>query len=128
MKRYKSIDIIRGICMIIMLAGHMLNWWLIPKDQFDKIIRTQFKNSIVNENYISVQNDGTRHTPSVMSSISNPFTNYFSESDFISTVTFTPTTGQSIYDLQSNGSNVQLWQNPANPDQVHAVYMTACTW
>ncbi|MFX1392412.1 MAG: heparan-alpha-glucosaminide N-acetyltransferase domain-containing protein [Promethearchaeota archaeon] len=32
MKRYKSIDMIRGLCMIIMVAGHMLDWWLTEED------------------------------------------------------------------------------------------------
>ncbi|MFX1340187.1 MAG: heparan-alpha-glucosaminide N-acetyltransferase domain-containing protein [Promethearchaeota archaeon] len=32
MKRYKSIDIIRGIAVFGMVFGHILNWWIIPKD------------------------------------------------------------------------------------------------
>lgn len=32
MRRYKSIDIIRGLCMIFMVYGHIINWWLTPED------------------------------------------------------------------------------------------------
>jgi len=32
MKRYKTIDMIRGFCMIIMVGGHMLDWWLTAED------------------------------------------------------------------------------------------------
>ena len=32
MKRYKSIDIVRGIAVFGMVFGHILNWWLIPED------------------------------------------------------------------------------------------------
>ena len=32
MKRYKTIDMIRGLAMIIMVGGHMLDWWLTTED------------------------------------------------------------------------------------------------
>ena len=32
MKRYKTIDMIRGLSMIIMVGGHMLDWWLTAED------------------------------------------------------------------------------------------------
>lgn len=32
MKRYKCIDTIRGLAMVIMIGGHLLNWWLRPGD------------------------------------------------------------------------------------------------
>ena len=98
---------------------------LIPKAQYDKIVKMQLKNVIPNENYVVVQNSVVKYISPVTTTVTYPFTINFSESDFITSATFTPTTGQSIYDLQSNGSNVQLWQNPNNPDQIHAVYMTA---
>jgi hypothetical protein len=30
MKRIKSIDLIRGFCIFLMVLGHMLDWWIIP--------------------------------------------------------------------------------------------------
>jgi len=32
MKRLKSIDIFRGVAMIYLLVGHMVDWWLIPSE------------------------------------------------------------------------------------------------
>ncbi|TFG06190.1 MAG: DUF1624 domain-containing protein, partial [Promethearchaeota archaeon] len=32
MKRYKSIDVVRGIAILGMIFGHILNWWIIPED------------------------------------------------------------------------------------------------
>lgn len=46
-----------------------------------------------------------------------------SSSDFFINVSFSPTGGESIFDHQSNSSPVQLWQDPNNPQFIHAVYM-----
>jgi len=32
MKRYKSIDVARGVAVFGMVFGHILNWWLVPED------------------------------------------------------------------------------------------------
>ena len=32
MKRFKSIDIFRGLCIVMMICGHIINWWLRPED------------------------------------------------------------------------------------------------
>ena len=32
MKRFRSIDILRGICIFYMTFGHMVNWWISPTD------------------------------------------------------------------------------------------------
>jgi len=45
--------------------------------------------------------------------------------DLAWTITYKPTTGQSIYDLESNGTPVQIWQDPTTPDNIHAVFTTA---
>jgi len=45
--------------------------------------------------------------------------------DLAWTITYKPTTGQSIYDLESNGVPVQIWQDPTTPDNIHAVFTTA---
>ena len=118
--------IIAFTCNLVQADGR-----LIPKEQFDKIINMQYRVKIVGDALVGERMDGMNHNeitayrPTVISLITNPFTIDFSESDFILSATFTPTHGQSIYDLQSNGSTVQLWQDPVNPNNVHAVYMTA---
>ena len=32
MKRFRSIDIFRGICIFYMTFGHMVNWWISQGD------------------------------------------------------------------------------------------------
>ena len=32
MKRIKSIDTIRGCCIVLMVLAHMLSWWVRPED------------------------------------------------------------------------------------------------
>lgn len=104
---------------------------LIPQAQYDKIVGMQYKVKIVGDALVGervdgkVNNDVIVYRPTVISLYTSPFTITHGESDFVTSTTYTPTTGQSIYDLQSNGSCMQLWQNPNNPDQVHSVYMTA---
>lgn len=39
------------------------------------------------------------------------------------TATFTDIGARTTYDLCSNGSPVNVWQNPSNPDYVHAVFV-----
>ena len=98
---------------------------LIPQAQYDKIVGMQYKVKIVGDALVGermdgkVHNDVTVYRPTVISLYTSPFTITYGESDFVTTTTYTPTTGQSIYDMQSNGSAVHLWQNPINPDQVH---------
>jgi hypothetical protein len=46
-----------------------------------------------------------------------------SSSDFYVSVNFSPTGGTSIFDQQSNACPMQLWQDPVNPQFLHAVYM-----
>ena len=104
---------------------------LIPQAQYDKIVGMQYKVKIVGDALVGVRMDGKVNNdvivyrPTVISLYTSPFIITHGESDFVTSTTYTPTTGTSIYDLQSNGSNMQLWQNPTNPDQVHSVYMTA---
>ena len=103
---------------------------LIPKAQYDKVVNMQYKVVMVGDALVGVKvgstfNNVTVYPPTVISLITSPFTINLSESDFITSATFTPTSGQSIYDLQSNGVPVHIWQDPVTPDNIHAVYMTA---
>jgi len=118
--------IIAFTCNLVQADGR-----LIPKEQFDKVINMQYKVKIVGDALVGERMDGknqneiTAYHPTVISLITSPFTTNLSEADFIISATFTPTHGQSIYDLQSNGSPMQIWQNPSYPNQIHTVYMTA---
>ena len=44
---------------------------------------------------------------------------------WIGNVTFIPTGGTSIYDLQSNASPEHIWQDPNIPANIHTVYMSS---
>jgi len=118
--------IIAFTCNLVQADGR-----LIPKEQFDKIINMQYRVKIIGDALVGERMDDKNHNeitsyrPTVISIIKNPFTINLSETDFIISATFTPTTGYSIYDLQSNGCPVQLWQDPVTPNNIHAVYMTA---
>ena len=104
---------------------------LIPKEEFNKIIRTQYRIKIVGDALVGERID--RKVNDVMKNIrpmsnitfSVPVISINNQTDFISQITYTPTGGQSIYDLQSNGCAVQLWQNHLYPEQIHAVYMSS---
>ena len=34
MKRLKSIDIFRGVAMVYVMVGHMVDWWTIPSEDW----------------------------------------------------------------------------------------------
>ena len=34
MKRIKSVDTIRGLCILLMILGHLMDWWIIPDDRW----------------------------------------------------------------------------------------------
>ena len=102
----------------------------IPKAQYDKIIRTQYKikivgDAVVGERIEKVNTVSKYHTSTIISRMTNPIINIPNELDLITLISFTPTNGQSIYDLQSNGCAVQLWQDPVTPDYIYAVYMAS---
>nr|MBC8484697.1 hypothetical protein [Bacteroidota bacterium] len=92
---------------------------LIPQAQYDKIVRMQYKVKIVGDALVGEKIDGRTHRNDVVvnqpinkSLFRGPSTISFGELDFVTSVSYTPTTGQSIYDLQSNGTPIHLWMNP----------------
>ena len=34
MKRIKSVDIIRGLCILLMILGHLIDWWIRIEDRW----------------------------------------------------------------------------------------------
>ena len=57
--------------------------------------------------------------------IKNKYSEYVSNGDFYANVYRVLTNGKSIYDLQSNGSPMQIWQDRERPQFLHAVYMVS---
>ena len=122
------------LSLLVVFSNNLLqaHGRLIPQDQYDKLLRMQYKVKIVGDALVGERIDVRTHSNDIVvnrpinkSFFKGPSTISFGELDFVTSVGYTPTTGQSIYDLQSNGSPVQIWQNPLYPDQIHAVYMTA---
>ncbi|MFC2092907.1 T9SS type A sorting domain-containing protein [Bacteroidota bacterium] len=102
---------------------------LIPQSQYDKVVGMHYKIKIVGDALVGEKidnkksHDAVSYRSPIISLITNPFTINYSESDFITSTTFTPTNGRTIYDMQSSGSPMQIWQNPNNPNDIHCVYM-----
>lgn len=96
--------------------------------QFSKaeqdFLRTPFKVVMKGDALVGVRADGMPNTyglPSV-----KDFVKKFSsgnKSGNAITATFVDIGARSIYDLCSNGSPVQLWQDPATPTNMHAVFV-----
>ena len=103
---------------------------LISKTQFARIVDTQYKlkivgDALVGERIGKVNNSMINHQSNILSRIINTVLINNADFCFITSITYTPTSGQSLYDHQSNASAVQIWQNPFYPNQIHVVYMSA---
>jgi hypothetical protein len=97
--------------------------------QFSKaeqeFLRTPFKINVIGDALVGVRVDGMPNTyglPSVSSLIKKNNSPVYQTDAWTLTSTFTELPGSaSIYDLCSNGSPVQIWQDPATPDNIHIV-------
>ncbi|MBN1633915.1 MAG: T9SS type A sorting domain-containing protein [Ignavibacteria bacterium] len=83
--------------------------------------------AIGGEKVIDMKVDKSRMTnipnlPSV-SIINGVITKVVNAPDLAWTITYTPTGGQTIYDLQSNGVPQQIWQDPNTTNNIHSVLM-----
>ncbi len=90
-----------------------------------KFLNTQFKIQMNGDALSGVRADGKANTyglPSV-----KDFMKKFKSTDKsmpMATFTFVDIGARTIYDLCSNGSPVEVWQDPATPDNIHAVFVT----
>jgi len=102
----------------------------ITQEQIDRFSKIEVKLQMNGDAVIGVRTDGKTNLnrkstlPPAIALFTSSF-NVSYESNFITSATFTPTGGTSIYDFQSNGVPVELWQSPIDPNQMHAVYMIA---
>jgi len=102
----------------------------LTKAQKDQLSRIAYKVVLAGDALIGERVDGKgfKHNfvgPSTITTLPNNFTREVVTPDASWTFTYVMTEGASIYDLQSNGSTVQIWQDPATPDNIHATMMTA---
>ncbi len=98
--------------------------------QFSKaeqdFLRTPFKVVMNGDALVGVRADGMPNTyglPSVKDFVKK-FSNNNKSGNAI-TATFVDIGARTIYDLCSNGSPVQVWQDPATPSNIHAVFVTS---
>lgn len=98
--------------------------------QFNKaelnFLRTPYKVQMNGDALTGVRVDGMHNTyglPSVKDFVKK----FKSDGDSPSTITVTLVDigARTIYDLCSNGSPVQVWQDPATPDNIHAVFVSS---
>ena len=99
------------------------------KAQLSKVeqnfLATKFKIVMNDDAFAGVRVDGMHNTyglPSVKDFVKK-FKSSGEKSGNAITVTLVDIGARSIYDLCSNGSPVQVWQDPTNPDYIHAVFV-----
>lgn len=99
--------------------------------QFNKaelnFLRTEFKVQMIGDALVGVRVDGMPNTyglPSVKDFVKK-FKSSNDKSTTGITATFVDIGARSIYDLCSNGSPVQVWQDPATPTNIHAVFVSS---
>ncbi|MFC2092903.1 T9SS type A sorting domain-containing protein [Bacteroidota bacterium] len=119
------------LALLVILSGSLVYSQNKPtQEQINRVSKLMSKSIMNGDAVVGVRTDGKTdlngisNLPPVAALFTSPF-NMTYESDFITSATFTPTGGTSIYDIQSNSVPVELWQSPIDPNQVHAVYMIA---
>jgi hypothetical protein len=100
----------------------------LTKAQINKVTSMKSTVKMVGDAIVGVRTDGKPYyygLPSIsefMKSISHA---KLSPDSWSVTTTYTPIGCASIYDLCSNGSPVQIWQDPATPDNIHIAVVYA---
>lgn len=111
------------ITVILFLSINELNAQFSKAEK--KFLKTKFKTVMHGDALSGVRADGMPNTyglPSVKEFVKKlKPANEKSTSSL--TVTFTDIGARTIYDLCSNGSPVNVWQDPSNPNNIHAVFI-----
>lgn len=90
------------------------------KEQIDKLSRIQSKIVLNGDAYKGEYLNGAPH---IVPANRTSNINYYTDN---AAVTFYQlSTIRNYYDLQSNGTAMQIWQDPNTPDNIHAVYMAS---
>ncbi len=88
------------------------------KEQIDELSRIQSRIVLNGDTYKGEYINGAPH---IVPANRNNQQTYFTDN---ASVTFYQlSTTRNYYDIQSNGSAMQIWQDPNTPDNIHAVYM-----
>ncbi len=86
------------------------------KEQIDRFSRVQYK-IVKSDDGFKAVNNGLVSDYKVANTFGEPQTDWFG-----AVATVTVGTLRNYYDLESNGTPLQIWQDPANPNNLHAVY------
>jgi len=97
------------------------------KAQLDAISKLQYKVTMIGDALVGVRADGKsdNYGFSNIASLIKQTGSKGLTPDWNFTATFTPIGLGTIYDLCSNGSTVQIWQDPATPDNIHIAVVHA---
>ncbi|MFA5010350.1 MAG: T9SS type A sorting domain-containing protein [Ignavibacteria bacterium] len=118
----KSIKIV----FIVLLFFFTVNELYAQFSNAEKIfLRARYKIVLNDDAFAGVRADGMPNTyglPSVKDFVKKYKTVREKSTNSV-TATFTDIGARTIYDLCSNGSPVNVWQDPSNPDYVHAVFV-----
>ena len=116
--------------LIILTSNFTYSQNRITQEQIERFSKLECRLQMNGDAIVGVRTDGKTNLNRIntLTPVVALFTSSFNmtyENGFITSATFTPTGGTSIYDFQSNGVPVELWQSPIDPNQMHAVYMVA---
>jgi hypothetical protein len=90
------------------------------KEQIDKLSRIQSRIVLNGDAYKGEYINGAPH---IVPANPNSTQNYYT--DNITASFYQLSNLRNYYDLQSNGSAMQIWQDPANLSNIHVVYMSS---
>lgn len=100
----------------------------LTKAQINKVTSMQSTVKMVGDAIVGVRTDGKPYyygLPSIAEFMKSIPHAKLSPNDWSVTTTFTPIGCSTIYDLCSNGSPVQIWQDPSTPDNIHIAVVHA---
>ncbi len=115
------------LAALLMVIGVSVVSAQLTKAQIDQVSRVEFKIKMIGDAVVGVRADGKSNNyglPSVSSLIRGIHHNVMTP-DWNWSATFTAIGCASIYDLCSNGSPVQIWQDPSTPDNIHIAVVYA---
>jgi len=113
---------------VLLFFGNIVFAQRLTQEQKIKLARTEYKIKSVGDALVGERADGTEsqkvmRNPVITTGPKKLHTQI--NQHWPLDITYTFTEGTTIYDLQSNGSPLQLWQDPNTPANIHAVLMYA---
>lgn len=102
------------LCLTILFFTNLHSQSSYTKEEMQRLSRLSAKITFDGEVYKSRLSTGIKKDSRVIQS---------NEPDAYSSISFVQlSTLRNFYDLESNGTPLQIWQDPTNPNNIHAVY------